>query len=298
VAAVSTVLGLTGCLASPRDRFLGLIATGSRRPPAAAPAYSGAVHLSARRDRGAGRRWTAVRVFQVALRANPRGSNSIFWFALALGTTCFLPLAIVGSPMRALRVSLVFQLTVANALVASNSRAAREFLFTRPLGHRLLLRSTVLPWVLLGLLFPAIALVSATTRTTLAREDLPSLSYPRDAVQAARSSAVGQHAAKLPRQVSVSPSLRSWLVDSVLQFGFLQLAWFLSFAAIGFVNQRQRWSRTRSASLALFLVAGALMTPAILPWLRLPWGPPRIWLAGLLAGAGAYLLRRRLAVPG
>jgi uncharacterized protein (TIGR03382 family) len=35
----------------------------------------------------------------------------------------------------------------------------------------------------------------------------------------------------------------------------------------------------------------------LVPWLRLPWEPPPIWLAGLLAG-GAYLLRRRLAVPG
>jgi hypothetical protein len=296
VAAVTTALGVVGCLASPRDRFLALMSTGSKRTPGGAPAYSGAVHVTVPEDRGSGRRWTAVRIFQVALRANPP-SNSIWWFALAISATCFLPLTIVNSPMRALKVSLVFQMTVANALVASNSRAGREFLSTRPVGRWLLLRSAVLPWVLLGLLFPAVAFVSATTRTTVAREDLSSLSYPPDVIKAAHSSEFGEHPPKLQRQVTVSPSLRSLLVDSALRFGLLQLAWLFSFAAFGVTNERKGWSRTRWTSLVLLLVEGALMMPTILPWLSLPWGPPPIWLAGLLAATGGYALLRRLAVP-
>ena len=90
---------------------------------------------------------------------------------------------------------------------------------------------------------------------------------------------------------------RSTLVERVLGFGLLQLVWFLSFAAFGITNERRKLSGERWTSLVLFLVAGALMAPTILPWLRLPWGPPPIWLAGLLAATGAYLLRKRLAVP-
>ena len=296
VAAVSTALGLAGCLASPRDRFLALVATGSRRQSEGAQVGSDALDPTVRRNRSGGRRGSAVRIFQMALRANPRGSSGVWWFAIAIAGLCFLPGA-VSSPMRALTMSLGFQMTVASALAASNSRATREFLSIRPVGRWLLLRSTVLPWVLVGLLFPAIALVGATTRTSVAREDLPSLSYPRDAVPAARSSAIGQRAPKPQKQVTVSPALRSRLVDSVLRFGFLQLAWFLSFAAFGITNERRGLSRKRWTSLVLSLVAGALMTPMILPRFRLPWGPPPIWLAALLAAAGAYALRRRLAVP-
>jgi hypothetical protein len=297
VAAVSTALGLVGCLASPRDRFLALVTTGSNRQPDAAQVGSDALDLTVRRNRRGGRRPSTARIFQMALRANPRGSGGIWWFAIAIAALCLLPAA-ASSPMRALTISLGFQMTVASALAASNSRATREFLSTRPVGRWLLLRSTVLPWVLLGLLFPAIALVGATTRTSVARQDLLSVSYPRDTVPAARSSAVGEQAPKLQKQVTVSPALRSRLVDSVLRFGFLQLAWFLSFAAFGITNERRGLSRERWTSLVLSLVAGALMTPMLVPWLRLPWGLPPIWVAGMLAAAGAYLLRRRLAVPG
>lgn len=97
--------------------------------------------------------------------------------------------------------------------------------------------------------------------------------------------------------MTVSPSLRSLLVDSALRFGLLQLAWLFSFAAFGVTNERKGWSRTRWTSLVLLLVEGALMMPTILPWLSLPWGPPPIWLAGLLAATGGYALLRRLAVP-
>jgi len=297
LAAVSAALGLAGCLASPRDRFLALVTTGSNRQPDDAPVGSDALDLTVRRNRRGGRRRSAVRIFQMALRANPRGSSSIWWFAIALAGLCLLPAAL-SSPMRGLTASLGFQMTVGSALAASNSRATREFLSTRPVGRWLLLRSTVLPWVLFGLLFPAIALVSATTRTSVAREDLPLLSYPRDAVPAARSSAIGEQASKLHKQVTVSPALRPRLVNNVLRFGFLQLVWFLSFAAFGITNERRGLSHTRWASLVLFLVAGALMTTMIFPRLGLPWGPPPIWLAGLLAATGAYVLRRRLAVPG
>jgi hypothetical protein len=296
VAAVSTVFGLAGCLGSPRDRFLALVATGSKRPLDGAPAYGGALDVTVLQGRRSGRPWRAFRIFQMALRANPRGSNSLWWFLLSISATCLLALT-VTSPMRALGYSLVYQMTVANALVASNSRAAREFLFTRPIGRWLLLRSAVLPWVLLGLLFPAVALVSATTRTTLAREDLSSLSYPRDAIERARSSAVGQHPPKLSRQVIVSPSLRPLLIDSVLRFSFLQLAWFLSFAAFGITNRRKGWSRIRWTSLVLCLVEGGLMIPTFVPWLRLPWGPPAVWLGGLLAATGGCALLMRLTVP-
>ncbi len=233
----------------------------------------------------------------MALRANPRGANRIAWFALAVAGTCFLLLTI-ASPMKALTASLVFQMTAANALAASNSRAAREFLSTRPIRRRLLLRAAVLPWVLLSLLFPAAALVSAKTRTTVARDDLSSLSYPRDTITRSRPPSFGEHPSWLPGQLLVSPSIRSALVDRVLGLGVLQLAWFFSFAAFAIANERRRWSRTRSTSLVLLLIEGALMIPAIVPWSRLPWGPPPIWLAGLLAATGAYALRARLAIPG
>ena len=218
----------------------------------------------------------------MALRANPRGSNRIGWLALAIGGTCFLLLTI-ASPLKALTSSLVFQMAVANVLAASNSRAAREFLSTRPIRGRLLLRAAVLPWVLLSLLFPAVALVSATMRTTVARDDLSSLSYPRDSIKPSRPSSFGEHPPWLPGQLPVSPAIRSALVERVLGFGVLQLAWFLSFAAFGITNERGGLSRERWTSLVLFLVAGALMTPMLVPWLRLPWGPPPIWVAGLLA---------------
>jgi hypothetical protein len=296
-AAVSTALGLAGCLASPRDRFLALVAAGSRRQPDGAQVGSGALHVTARQDRDSGPRSAGGRIFQVALRANPRGPSGLLWFALAISGTCFLLLTI-ASPLKPLTAGLVFQMTIANALAASNSRAAREFLSTRPIRRRLLLGAAVLPWVLLGLLLPAVALVSATTRTTVARDDLSSLSYPRDTVKPSRPSSFGEHPPRLPGQLLVSPAIRSALVERVLGFGVLHLAWFLSFAAFGITNERRRWSRARWTSLALFLVAAALMTPMFVPWLRLPWGPPPIWVAGLLAAAGAYVLRRRLAVPG
>ena len=297
VAAVSTALGLGGCLASPRDRFLALVATGSKQQPDGAQVGSDALHVTARQDRGAGRRSAAGRIFQVALRANPRAPSGILWFALTIGGACVLLLAI-ASPLKPLTTSLVFQMTIANALAASNSRAAREFLSTRPIRRRLLLRAAVLPWVLLSLLFPVVSLISATTRTTVARDDLSSLSYPRDTIKPSRPSSFGEHPPRLPGQLLVSPAIRSALVERVLGFGVLQLAWFLSFAAFGITNERQRWSRERRTSLVLFLVAGALMTPMLVPWHRLPWGPPPLWVAGLLATAGAYVLRRRLAVPG
>ena len=297
VAAVSTALGLAGCLASPRDRFLALVDTGSKRPPDGAQVGSDALHVTARQDRGAGRRSAAGRIFQVALRANPRGSSGILWFALAIGGACVLLLAI-ASPLKPLTTSLAFQMTIANALAASNSRAAREFLSTRPIRRRLLLRAAVLPWVLLSLLFPAVALVSAATRTTVARDDLSSLSYPRETIKPSRPPSFGEHPPRRPGQLLVSPAIRSALVERVLGFGVLQLAWFLSFAAFGITNERRGLSRERWTSLVLFLVAGALMTPMLVPWHRLPWGPPPLWLAGLLAAAGAYVLRRRLAVPG
>jgi hypothetical protein len=297
VAAVSTALGLAGCLASPRDRFLGLVAPGSKRLPEDAQNSSSAPRVTARKDRGSGRRWTAVRIFQVALRANARGSNGVWRFALVMSGTCFLLLTI-SSPLKALTASLVLQMTVANALATSNSRAARDFLSTRPVGRRLLLRSAVLPWVLLGLLLPAVALVSAKTRTTVAREDLWALSYPRVPLKGARSPAPGEHPPKIDKQVTISPAIRSALIDRVLRLGVLQLACFFSFAALGVANERRRWSRTRWTSLALLPIEGALMMPMLLPWLRFPWGPPPIWLAGLLAATGGYLLRTRLAVPG
>lgn len=297
VAAVSAALGLAGCLASPRDRFLALVATGSKRRPDGAQVGSDALDLTVRQDRGAGRRSAAGRIFRVALRANPRGASGILWFALAIGGACFLLLTI-ASPLKPLTASLVFQMTLANSLAASNSRGAREFLSTRPIRRRLLLRAAVLPWVLLGLLFPAVALVSAATRTTVARDDLSSLSYLRDPIKPSRPSSFGEHQPRLPGRLLVSPAIRSALVGRVLGSGVLQLAWFLSFAAFGITNERRRWSHTRWTSLALFLVAGALMTPMFVPWLRLPWGPPPIWVAGLLAAAGAYVLQRRLAVPG
>ena len=160
------------------------------------------------------------------------------WFALAIGGACFLLLAI-ASPLKPLTASLVFQMAVANALAASNSRAAREFLSTRPIRRRLLLRAAVLPWVLLSLLFPAVALVSAATRTTVARDDLSSLSYPRDTIKPSRPSSFGEHPPRLPGQLLVSPAIRSALVERVLGFGVLQLAWFLSFAAFGITNERR-----------------------------------------------------------
>ena len=297
MAAVSAALGVAGCLASPRDRFLALVATGSKRRPDGAQVGSDALHVTARQNRGAGRRSAAGRIFRVALCANPRGASGILWFALAIGGTCFLLLAI-ASPLKPLTTSLVFQITLANSLAASNSRAAREFLSTRPIRRRLLLRAAVLPWVLLGLLLPAVALVSAATRTTVARDDLSSLSYARDTIKPSRPSWFGEHPPWLPGQLPVSPAIRSALVERVLGFGVLQLAWFLSFAAFGITNGRRGLSRERWTSLVLFLVAGALMTPTLAPWLRLPWGPPPIWVAGALAATGAYVLRRRLAVPG
>ena len=93
-AAASTALGLAGCLASPRDRFLALVATGSKRRPDGAQVGSDALHVTARHDRGAGRHsgrpghifgWLSAPTLEV--------TSGILWFALAIGGTCFLLLA-------------------------------------------------------------------------------------------------------------------------------------------------------------------------------------------------------------
>jgi hypothetical protein len=238
LAAVSTALGLGGCVASPRDGFLALVAPGS------APIASRG---------GQGPRRTTTRIFQVALRANPRGLGDIGWVAIAIAGICLLGL-IVSSSMNALPASLGFQIAIASRLASVNSRATREFLLTRPLSRWVVLRALVIPSLLLGLFAPTIAALAAATKTAAAR-------------------------------------------DAVLRVALLQLAFFWSFAAFAVADARKERGRKRWTGVVLFLVAAALMVPAILPWLRLPWALPPFWLGGALAVAGGAELRRRLAVP-
>jgi hypothetical protein len=259
LAAVSATLGLAGCLASPRDRFLALVATRSERPPRRAQDHGGAADVPIREDRRSGRRGTAIRIFRLAFRPSAPVSITFWWVAMAVSGVCLLLVTLVSSPMRVLPGTLTFELAAASGLVASSSRSTREFFSTRPVG-RWLLRSAVLPWVLLGLVFPAIALVRATTHPTVARAGLAS-------------------------------------VDSVRRLALLHLALFFSLAALGVVNERKGWSRTKWTSLALVLTEFALITPTLFPWLGRTWQLPPLWLALLLAAIGVAVLGKRLAVP-
>jgi hypothetical protein len=63
----------------------------------------------------------------------------------------------------------MFQMAIATGLATANSRSTREFLATRPLGRWVVLRALIVPWLLLGLFAPTVAIVAAATGTTAAR---------------------------------------------------------------------------------------------------------------------------------
>jgi hypothetical protein len=151
--------------------------------------------------------------------------------------------------------------------------------------------------MMLGALLPLTALAIVATRTSIDRDEVSSLSYSRNATQATRPSAVDSQRPKPPSQVAVSPALRSLLVAYVVRVGLLELACFSLFAAFGLANDSAGWSRTRQTNIVFFLIAGAMVIPTIFPRTWFPWGPPPVWLAGLLALTGGYNLRRQLARP-
>ena len=239
MAAVSTALGVAGCVASPRDGFLALVSTGS----APIRARGGAV-----------RRRATTRIFQLALHANPRGLGGLWWVAIAVGGICLLGLA-VGAPTRASPASFGFQTAIATGLATANSRSTREFLATRPLSRWVVLRTLIVPWLLLGLFAPTVAIVAAATGTIAAR-------------------------------------------NAIVRVALLQLAFFLSFAAFAVADARKDRGGKRWTGVLLSLISATLASPALVPWLRLPWALPPFWLGGALALAGACELRRRVAVLG
>ncbi len=296
MAAASPALALVGCFASPRDGFFGLAARATGRDGRRG---RGAPEIPSSRNRHVRLRRRTAGVGLIALCANLRASRAVWWSALALGGLGFLP-SLLSSPLRGLAVTVGFECMVASGLAASNSRAAREFFVTRPLSRCALLRSTILPWLLLGLCFPTVALVRAATATTVPPGDLRpmSLSGPPDATPAAALAITGNSARQRAAEASVSIARRSSLVHGIVRLALLQQACLFALAAFAIADTRQKWTRLRWICGALWVAAGALMMPAMFAWLHLRWELPPIWLAGALAVAGASALWRRLAVPG